>query len=511
MSGYFFEDDQLEPILQLRNITKEFPGVRALDDVSLEVRKSEVHGLVGENGAGKSTLMHILAGVFPPDQGEIRLTGSPLTIEDERHAQQLGIGMVFQERSLVVGLSIAENIFAGRQPTNRFGMVDRKRMNSQAADLLRRVGLTIDPSLKVARLTSIQKQLVEIAKALSLDAKVLILDEPTATITERETEILFALICELKERGMSVIYISHRLQELSSICDRVSILKDGVYQGTRDMDKVTIDEIVTMMVGRKIVNQYEGRGGTGEEKILEVRELSSTAFTDISFSLHRGEILGIAGLAGAGRTETALALFGYDPEAEGDIILDGISRRFRSPKDAIHSGIGYLTEDRKEAGLFLEMDVAANIVSASLDSFSPTGIMNDRLIEKRCSESVKQLNVRTTSLAKQALHLSGGNQQKLLLARWMMKQLKVLIVDEPTRGVDVGAKNEIYDLIRKIASDGAGVILISSELPEVLTLCDRIIVMYQGRITGELTQDEATEEKIMHLLAGLTKRGEAAL
>lgn len=494
-------------MLEIKNISKTFPGVQALQNVSFEINDSEVHGLVGENGAGKSTLMHILAGVFPPDEGIIRLNGQELVFQDERHAQQCGIGMVFQERSLINGISIAENIFAGRQPISKLNFVDFRKMNELAAGFLNQVGLKLDPNRKVDGLTSIEKQLVEIAKALSLDAKVLILDEPTATITERETDTLFALVNELKVKCISIIYISHRLQELHAICDRVSVLKDGVYMGTREMSKVSMNEIVTMMVGREIHNKYEDLKIKREDVVLEVKNLSSKAFKDVNFKLYKQEILGLAGLAGAGRTEIALALFGADPHAKGDIILNGKKRKINKPQQAIRAGIGYLTEDRKESGLFLDLSVSWNIISANLNKVTKNGFVQDNKLRRQAKEFVKQLSIATPSLNQKAINLSGGNQQKLLMARWLMRDTGILIIDEPTRGVDVGAKAEIYNLIRDIAKQGTSVIVISSELPEILTLCDRTIIMWQGNLTGELLQSESSEEKIMHFASGLNIQG----
>ncbi len=493
----------MDTLLSFKSVTKQFPGVRALDDISFDVARGEVHGLVGENGAGKSTLMHILAGVYQPDAGVMELEGREVRFADEQQAQSSGIGMVFQERSLVGSLSIAENIFAGRQPVKLFNWVDRRRMNLQAKELLGRVGLDLDPSAMVSTLSTIEQQLVEIAKALSLDARILILDEPTATITEIETQVLFDLIRDLKAKGISIIYISHRLEELPHICDSLSVLKDGVHQGTRVMSAVTLDEIITMMVGRKILNVYDSRGWTRSAPILQVRGLSSTAFSAVSFDLAEREILGIAGLAGAGRTEIALALFGADPYARGEVMLRGKPVRFHQPADAIEAGIGYLTEDRKAAGLFLELPVAQNIVSANLRAFTHSGLVRDRTANERCREFVQRLRISTPSLRQLVMNLSGGNQQKVLLARWLMKNSQILIIDEPTRGVDVGAKNELYEFIRQMAREGASIIVISSELPELLILCDRIMVMCQGRKTGELLHEEATEEKLMHLCAGI--------
>lgn len=493
----------METILEFKGVTKQFPGVRALDGVSFAVSRAEVHGLVGENGAGKSTLMHILAGVYQPEAGTVVLEGREMRFADALTAQNAGIGMVFQERSLVGSLSIAENIFAGRQPVKALGWVDRRDMNRQARELLLRVGLDLDPSTMVSTLSSIEQQLVEIAKALSLDARILILDEPTATITEIETQVLFDLIRDLKAKGICIIYISHRLEELSSICDRVSVLKDGVYQGTRVIGEVSLDEIITLMIGRKILNVYDGRGWQRSETILEVRDLCSTAFSGVSFELGKGEILGIAGLAGAGRTEIALALFGADPLARGELTLKGRKVRFRKPQEAINAGIGYLTEDRKAAGLFLELPVVQNIISANLGEFTLNGLINDRKANKESERFVSHLRINTPSLRQLVMNLSGGNQQKVLLARWLMKNSEILIIDEPTRGVDVGAKNEIYEFVRQMARQGTSIIVISSELPEILILCDRIMVMSQGRKMGELSHAEATEDKLMHLCAGL--------
>lgn len=496
-------ESPMETILQFKGISKQFPGVKALHDVSFDVWKGEVHGLVGENGAGKSTLMHILAGVYQPDSGTILLGGNEARFADELQAQNAGIGMVFQERSLVGNLSIAENIFAGRQPVGFLNWVNRKQMLASARELLDRVGLDRHPATLVSALTTIEQQLVEIAKVLSLNAKIIVLDEPTATITETETKILFGLIRDLQTRGMSIIYISHRLEELPHICSRVSVLKDGVYQGTRDITAVSLDDIITMMVGRKVSNVYDDRGWKAADVILDVKDLSSTTFSGVDFRLHRSEILGIAGLAGAGRTEVALALFGADRYATGNVTMEGRQIWFREPKEAIAAGIGYLTEDRKAAGLFLELSVTSNIISANLNVFTNRGVLDDADAKEKSEAYVKHLRINTPTMNQLVVNLSGGNQQKVLLARWLMKESKILIIDEPTRGVDVGAKNEIYEIIRQMARNGTSIIVISSELPELLVLCDRIMVMWQGRKTGELLHDDATEEKLMHLCAGI--------
>lgn len=493
-------------ILELIEIEKSFPGVKALSGVSLELYEGEVHGLVGENGAGKSTLMHILSGVYQPEGGLIKIDGREMAFQGERDAQEAGVGMVFQERSLVDSLSVAENIFAGRQPINRIGLVDKTKMNRRASVLMNRVGLKVDPTREVGTLSPIEQQLVEISKALSLNARILIMDEPTATITEKETETLFKLIRDLKESGMSIIYISHRLQELPNICDRVSVLKDGVYQGERRVDQLDIEELIPMMVGRQVSMEYDDRDFKREEApvVLSVKKLKSDFFEDVSFNLHEGEILGFAGLAGAGRTEIALALFGLDRSAEGTATLRGATLGLNSTSSAIRSGIGYLTENRKQSGVFLGLDVKANIESANIGRFTTRGIIDDSAVSNVCDEYVKKLGIKAPSLEQTAINLSGGNQQKLLFARWALRDTEVLIVDEPTRGVDVGAKGEIYELIRSMARSGHSIIVISSELPEVLTLCDRIMVMSLGRKVGEVLRADATEEVLMHMASGLS-------
>ena len=490
-------------LLRIENVSKSFPGVQALKNINISVEKGEVHAVVGENGAGKSTLMHIIAGVYRADTGKIILGGNELKLRNEIDAQEEGIGMVFQERSLVENLSIAENIFVTRQPVNRLGLIDKKTMCAQASKLLEKVGLKIDPLISLSRLTPVMKQLVEIAKALSLNPKILILDEPTATISEREVDILFSLIKQLKQSGISIIYISHRLQEIPSICDRVSVLKDGVYQGTKKISEVTLGEIVRMMVGREILNIYNDRKNIETEIVLEVKNFSSKAFKNVSFKLKKKEIFGISGLIGAGRSELALALFGFDNNASGEVYVKGKKVSFIIPGDAIRAGIGYLTEDRKESGVFPGLDVSDNIFSSNLERVTRFGIINDGRLNKFSEEFVNKLKIATPSLKQKVLNLSGGNQQKLLLARWLLKNPDILIVDEPTRGVDVGVKSEIYQLLRKIADSGTSIIVISSELPEILALCDRIMVMWQGKKTGELTHLEASEEKLMQLSAGL--------
>jgi len=503
-----------EPILQMRGICKSFPGVRALEDVALEVQPAEVHALVGENGAGKSTLMHILSGVYQPDGGSIDFNGQTGVIfADEQAAQRQGIAIVFQERSLFGSLSIAENIFTGRQPIGRLGGIDRKAMWKESRRLLAEVGLDVDPRLPVDQLPPHQQQLVEVAKALSLNAQLIIFDEPTAALTETETNHLFAVIKKLQARQAAIIYISHRLEEIFQIASRVTVLKDGRWQATLPVAKTSPQELVTRMVGRELVAESFARSAPPADltPVLEVKNLSDAAggspdrvqLKNLSFSVCGGEIVGFAGLAGAGRSEAALAVFGARRGTEGTILVSGKvlqqgSAHRRRVADAIAAGIGYLPEDRKEAGLFLEKDIASNIAAAKLNQFGRFWT-RDRQIAKVAKDYCQSLQIAARDVGQSVVSLSGGNQQKVLLAKWLLVDPKVLIVDEPTRGVDVGAKAEIHRLLFELSRQGTAVVVISSDLPEVLAVSDRILVMSEGRITGELSREEATEERIMHL------------
>ncbi len=446
------------PLLKADSIVKRFPGVTALDGVQLDVRRGEVHALVGENGAGKSTLMHILAGVYRPDAGQIDFNGrTNVRIENERAAQDLGVAIVFQERSLFADLSAAENIFAGRQPTLLWGHIRRRRLIEDARRLLERVALPIDPRTRVADLSPAQQQMVEIAKALSLDARLLILDEPTAALTDAETRALFDCINRCRQQGVGVIYISHRLEEMFQIADRVTVLKDGRWQGTFDVADTSPDDLIFRMVGRELAREHLDRTSTAPGRtILQVRHISDrpgarrqSLLDDVSFVAHAGQVTALAALAGAGRTETALAIFGLR-RTTGDFIIDGQTINPRTPRDAIAAGIGYLPEDRKEAGLFLDMSVAANIAAAQLDHFG-TWWQNDRLRERVALDYRRQLRIATPDVDRAVVQLSGGSQQKVLLARWLLVNPKVLIADEPTRGVDVGAKAEVHALLRELA------------------------------------------------------------
>lgn len=494
--------------LIIENVSKGFPGVQALDGVSFEIQRGEVHGIVGENGAGKSTLMHIIAGVYAPDNGEVTLGDARLDNKNERQVQKAGVGMVFQERSLVPNLSVAENIFAGRQPINSLNIINKHRMEERAQDLLAQVGLSkgVDPNTSVSNLSTIERQLLEIAKALSLNAEVLILDEPTATLTKKETDTLYELVGRLQDSGMTVIYISHRLEEVKKVCDRVTVLKDGKYQGTRKIEDVTLDELVRLMIGREVDERYDNRGLPEERSAaLKVEDLTGSGFHDVSFDLKEQEILGIAGLGDAGRTDLALTLFGQKSKSKGSIYFQDREVNFSSPFEALKRGLAYMPEDRKEKGLFLNLNVYQNVLASNLDKFTPSYVLDDKSAIKSVKQYVNRLSIQTPSIFREVINLSGGNQQKVLLARWLLRNAKVMIVDEPTRGVDVGVKREIHGIIRRVTTEeNTSVIVISSEMPELLQLCDRIAVMWKGKLTEILDHEEATEERIMQLASGMS-------
>jgi ABC-type sugar transport system ATPase subunit len=499
-------ENKQSPLLSIRDIQKSFPGVQALKGVSLDVYPGEVHALVGENGAGKSTLMHILAGVYQPNGGTITFNGQPnLVIDDERKAQEIGVGIVYQERSLFSLLSVAENIYAARQPVNRLGKINTRLLEEQARQALQQVEMNIDPRTPLNHLSPAEQQMVEIAKALSLNAKLLIFDEPTAALTENETNALFAVIKRLKQQGVGIIYISHRLEEIFRIADRVTVLKDGEFQGTFDVAKTTPRELVVRMVGREVTQMEVDQVPQDGKVMLEVRHLSDRglardariALKDINFTVRAGEILVFAGLAGAGRTELALTVFGARPLGTGEIFVEGKPVHIRAPQDAIAAGIGYLSEDRKEAGLFLPMTIADNIAVTKLDFFG-SWHLNDRKRDQVAEDYRQKLSIAARSVKQVLQTLSGGNQQKVAISKWLLLNPKILIVDEPTRGIDVGAKAEVHNLLHTLARQGMAIIVISSELPEVLAVADRILVMREGRISAELSRAEATEEKIVH-------------
>lgn len=491
-----------DTVIKMENISMEFPGVKALDSVNFETKKGEVHVLLGENGAGKSTLMKILTGVYKQTEGKMFLKGQPYEIDGIKDAEKKGISMIFQELNLVPYLSVAENIFLGRE--RRKGIqIDWKKMNQEAQDLLDHLGVNIQSSLMIKNLTIAQQQMVEIAKALSYKPDVIIMDEPTSSLTKREIEELFKTIRDLKSRGVCIIYISHRMEELLEIGDRVTVLRDGQLVGTVNIKDTTIDELVRMMVGRTLTEKFPKEFAPIGEESLRVHQLSQgKKLKKISFYAKKGEVVGFAGLMGAGRTELMRALFGADPVDEGEIYINGEKVEMKSPKDAIKYNIGLLTEDRKNQGLILKLDVKQNITLSNLESITNHMRISFKKEEQLCSKLVNDLNIKTPSLFQKVKFLSGGNQQKVVLAKWLATQSNILIIDEPTRGIDVGAKVEIYKLMNQLTKAGKTIIMVSSELPEILGMSDRIYVMHEGRITGELTREEATQEKILYYATG---------
>lgn len=495
------QSERLTPLLEVRDISKSFPGVKALDGVSFDVRPGEIHALVGENGAGKSTLMKVVSGVYQADEGTILCNGEEVSITGTKDAEALGICIIHQEFHLMPHMSIAQNIFIGREPRHAGGaIIDDKKMNVMAQELLDRLGLDFDPRMPVGMLTVGGQQMVEIAKALSFDAKVLIMDEPTAALTEREVTRLFELIRDFVSPETGVVYISHRMHEISELADRVSVLRDGQSVGTRDSDEVTIDEIIQLMVGRKLTGRKrraEGHKQEDDTVVLSVESLNAGMVKDVSFELRKGEILGFAGLMGAGRTEVARAIVGADRRQSGAIFINGKKAAIHSPSDSVRAGIGYLSEDRKKYGLILPKSITWNIALPSLKRLSRFGWVLDRAAKRDAVRESESLRVRTPSVNQLAKNLSGGNQQKVVIGKWLARDCDILIFDEPTRGIDVGAKEEIYQLLGDLAASGKSIIVISSELEEVLRVSDRIIVMCNGRITGELPGATATQEEIM--------------
>jgi ribose transport system ATP-binding protein/rhamnose transport system ATP-binding protein len=497
------------PRLSVRDCSKAFPGVRALNGVSLSVLPGEIHALLGENGAGKSTLGKIIGGVYRRDSGEIALDGEALGDIDEAGAAALGIAIVHQEGSLVAQLSIAENIFAGRQPTGHFGTVNRKEMYRRAAALMSDLGVNFDPSHTVRSLSAAQAQVVEIAKALSQNLKLLVLDEPTSALTLTETERLFELVRQLARKGVAIIYVSHRLAEIFALCDRVTVLKDGRVTGTRAVAETREDELIRLMVGREVLFSREPPRPAGAA-VLAVERLSAPPkLRNATFSVRSGEIVCLAGLVGSGRSEACEAIFGARPLAAGAVRLDGRPVRFSGPWDAIAAGIGMMPEDRKEAGLFLAESVASNISAAVLGKVSRNGIVSEALADELAARFVSQLRIATPSTKQTLGNLSGGNQQKVLLAKWLASEPRLLIVDEPTRGVDVGVRAEIYRILRDLKAKGLAILVVSSDLPEVLTLADRIVVMADGRTVGELDGGDASEESVLRLATRHTSLAEA--
>lgn len=494
---------QNELLLEMKGITKSFPGVKALDGVNFSLKSGEIHALLGENGAGKSTLMKILSGVYQKDQGEILLDGKPVVVNGPREAQKMGVGIIHQELNLVPALTAMENIFLGQEPKHFLGFVDKGEMRRRAGDLLKRLGTNIQPDDVVADLSIGMQQMVEIAKALSYETRILIMDEPTAALTERESEHLFEIVRQLAAAGVGIVYISHRMEELFALSDRITVMRDGTYVGTVVTKETEFDDLIRLMVGRELTERYPKRSAKIGAEVLRVEGLSrGDTLQDVSLSVKAGEIVGLSGLMGAGRTELARAVFGIDAVEAGTISMHGQVLRIHSPIDAIRSGIALITEDRKNQGLVLSMSVGDNVSLAVLGNLSRGSFISSVKEQSLVDQQIADLRIKTPHAAQLVRNLSGGNQQKVVIGKWLSIKPKLLIMDEPTRGVDIGAKVEIYQIMNRLASEGVAILMVSSELPEVLGMSDRIVVMCRGRIAAELTKQEATQEKIMAYAAG---------
>jgi rhamnose transport system ATP-binding protein len=500
-----------EYILKLSNITKRFGGVEVLHGVSFTLRKGEVHALLGENGAGKSTLIKVITGVHQPDAGEIDLNGKQIHFNDTRESHQAGIAAIYQELSLFPDLNVAENIFIGRQPTTFGGRIDWRKLYAEAEKLLALLGVHLELKQKARNLSIAQQQMVEIARAFSINAHILIMDEPTSSLTLNEVDDLFRLVRRLRDEGTAIVFISHRLEELFELADRVTVLRDGEYVDTCQMKDVTRDDLIRMMVGRTINNMFPKLDVKPGKLVLKVDHLTCDgAFKDISFELREGEILGLAGLVGAGRTNVARAIFGVEPPSSGEIQLDGQAIHITSPQQAIALGLAYVPEDRQLHGLIPPMNITANISLPVLQTYARRGWLRDKVELSAAFSAARQMEVRANSIWQKARELSGGNQQKVVMAKWLSTKPRILILDEPTRGIDVGTKAAVHALMSKLVSEGMAILMISSELPEVLGMSDRVIVMHEGSMTAHFTRAEATQEKILSAATQTVATGSAS-
>lgn len=497
-----------EIIYSVKNITKQFPGVTALNNVSMEIKKGEILAVIGENGAGKSTLMNVLFGVYPPTKGELIFEGEHILPFDPLKAQEKGIAMIHQELSLAPALSVAENIFVGRLPKNKIGMLDKERLEKESRKLLEEVGLGgMNPWTLIRDINVSQQQQVEIAKALSLNAKLLILDEPTSSLTVTEAEKLHEIMMHLKKKGITMLYISHKLDEIMNISDRIVVFRDGELVNTMITKETTITEMIAGMVGREYSEGYtkkKYKTDYHDDIIMEVKNLNiKNKVHDVNFKLHRGEVLGITGLVGAGRSEVLQAIFGADKKQSGEILIEGKETQIHHPAQAIFQGIGLIPEGRKQQSLFLKFTVRENItIAAFRQTLNRAGFLNSGKECKIAEEYTERLHIKTPGINQKIINLSGGNQQKAVIARWLMTNPKILFLDEPTQGIDIGAKNEIYRIIEELAEQGVSIIVVSSEMQETMSLCDRVLVMYEGRITGELTHRELSQERLMRCMSG---------
>ena len=504
VNGAIPREQSFEYVLEVDHVRKEFPGVLALDNVMLKVRPGSVHALMGENGAGKSTLMKVIAGIYQPDSGEIRLRGETITLETPLKAQESGIAMIHQELLLMNQMTVAENIWIRREPTNSFGFIDHSEMHRMTEELFERLNIQLDPEAEISTLSVANRQMVEIAKAVSFNSDVLIMDEPTSAITETEVAHLFDIIRSLRKQGIGIVYITHKMNELFEIADEFSVFRDGKYIGTHASSDVTRDDIIQMMVGRSVDQMFPKEEVELGDVLLSVKNLTlEGVFHDVSFDVRAGEILGFAGLVGSGRSNVAEAIFGVTPADSGTVWINGEEVHIKNPNDAIMQGMAFLTEDRKETGCFLSLDIQENIQSAVLhENFvNSGGFVDQAKLNEESEELCRKLRVKTPNMEESIENLSGGNQQKVLIGRWLLTHPRILILDEPTRGIDVGAKSEIHTLVTQLAHKGVAVIMISSELPEVLGMSDRVLVMHEGHVTGILDRSEADQVSVMNLAA----------
>lgn len=492
--------------IEMKGINKSFGSNQVLKDAGFLLKDGEVHALMGENGAGKSTLMKILTGVYTRDSGTVLVDGKEVLYKSPQEAEKAGIVFIYQELNVLFDLTVEENLFMGKEITKKFGICDRKAMREKAKEVMDRMGVDIPINAVMSDLSVGQQQMVEICKALMVDAKVLIMDEPTAALTQSETEGLFKLIKSLREKGVSIVYISHRMEEIFELCDRITILRDGTYVDTKFIKDITMDDIAKMMIGREIGERYPKREGVeiGEEKLRVEGLTKEKKFKDVTFSVKAGEVLGVSGLMGAGRTEIMQAIFGNLPLDSGKIFIEGNEMKIKSAQDAIKAGIGFITEDRKTEGLLLEKSISENIVLANLDKVSDKGVVRKAKVEEIVKKGIDEFRIKCFGPQHECNNLSGGNQQKVVFAKWVYTDPKILILDEPTRGVDIGAKKEIYSVINDLAAKGVAIILVSSELPEVLGMSDRIMVVHEGKVTGIIDANEADQEKVMTLATGGT-------
>lgn len=489
-------------VLEMEGISKSFGATKALQGIDFKLRAGEIHALLGENGAGKSTLIKVLGGIHQPDTGVIKIDGIEVNISNVQDAQKVGIGIIHQEIVLVPYLSVTENIFLGREIKTKLGIKDNQLMNIKAKEMTEKLGLYVDVTMPVGKLSIAKQQMVEIIKAISFNIKILIMDEPTSSLSDEEVEKLFITMKKLKEEGVSIVYISHRMEELYAITDRITIMRDGTYVGTVDTDKTNTDELVSMMVGRSLTNYYTRTYNDITKEVLRVEHLTSKIFNDVTFSVHSGEILGFAGLVGAGRSEIMQAVFGNLPFDSGQIFLEGNLVKFKNSHEAIKYGIAMVPEDRKKQGLTLINSVGFNITLASLDKVKGRFFLDEKKKDKMIEQYMSELNVKAASKEIAVSSLSGGNQQKIVLAKWLAISPRVLILDEPTRGIDIGAKAEIYSIINKLAENGMAIILVSSELPEIINMCDNVYVVRSGKLVKKLKKEELNQEEIMRYATG---------